>query len=255
MVTLFAGSTSASGRTNGVGTAARFLTPTSLVTLPNGTLIVSDYGNGCLRAVNAVDSMVQTFVGPLASSRPTGLALDPTASTLYMADALNHNILRIISISSSPTWGILAGSAIQSQGFVNGAGTTAKFHSPQGLATDTSGVVYVADFENSVIRSVTPAGLVAVFAGSGAGDSNDGPATIASFWKPSAIAIDEATSNKYVTDTWNYLVRLINPAGIVSTLAGTLKKKGLTDGVGTFAAFFNPRHVTLSPFGLLVSDS
>lgn len=184
VVTLFAGSSSgASGSSNGVGTAARFFTPTSLVALPSGALIVSDFGNGRLCAVGAADAAVRTFLGPLPNSRPTGLALDPAATTLYMADALNHNVLRIINISSTPTPGILAGSAVQTQGFANGAGTNAKFHAPQGLATDAAGLLYVADFENNVIRSVTPAGLVAVFAGSGAAGSADGPAAAASFWK------------------------------------------------------------------------
>jgi hypothetical protein len=83
-----------------------------------------------------------------------------------------------------------------------------------------------------------------VFAGSGAAASNDGPALVASFWKPSAIAIDGA-SNKFVADTLNYRVRLINPEGMVSTLAGAAK--GFADGVGTAAAFFNPRGLTIAP--------
>jgi DNA-binding beta-propeller fold protein YncE len=253
VVTLFAGSSSsASGSANGVGTSARFFTPTGLVALPSGALIVSDFENGRLREVSTATATVRTFLGPLANSRPTGLALDPAATTLYMADSLNHNVLRITGILATPTPGILAGSATQTQGLVNGVGTNAKFRAPQGLATDAAGLLYVADFENSVIRSVTPAGLVAVFAGSGAAGFNDGPAADASFWKPSAIAIDGA-SNKYVTDTWNYLVRLINPAGLVSTLAGS-PARGFRDGVGAAAAFFNPRHATLSPIGLLVSD-
>ena len=252
-VSLFAGSPlGASGAADGIGSAARFFTPTGLVALAGGLVIASDFDNGRLRAVSTADAAVRTFIGPLANARPTGLALDPAARTIYMADALNHNVLRI-NVSTPPTWAILAGSAIQTQGFVNGIGTIAKFSTPQGLATDSAGMVYVADFENTVIRSITPSGIVAVFAGSGSFGFNDGPALDASFRKPSAIAIDGA-GNKYVADTWNYLIRLINPAGIVSTLAGQTTR-GFRDGVGTLAAFFNPRGVTLAPPGLIIADT
>ena len=254
VVSLLAGSPlGASGSVNGAGPASRFFTPTGLVALPSGALMVSDFDNGCLRTVNATDAAVRTFLGPLASARPSGLALSPSATSLYMADALNHNILRVTGLLGAfPGWSILAGSSAQAAGLANGAGTSAKFNAPAGLATDSAGTLYVADFENSVIRSVTPGGLVAVFAGSGAASANDGPALVASFWKPSAIAIDGA-GNKYVADTWNYRIRLIDPAGVVSTLAGAAK--GFADGTGTAAAFFHPRGLTLAPAGLLVSDT
>lgn len=62
--------------------------------------------------------------------------------------------------------------------------------------------------------------------------------------------------NVYVTDTLNYTIRKITPAGVVSTLAGTADHHGPADGQGRDARFYGPRGVALTAAGdLLIADS
>ncbi len=121
-------------------------------------------------------------------------------------------------------------------GYVNATGASAQFRFtiPSGAAVDTSGNVYVADAVNNVIRKIDPNGVVTTFAGAApvggaaatAGNA-DGTGTAASFSGPQGIAID-GFGNLYVADTGNHAIRMITPAGVVTTLAGT---SGLTPTV------------------------
>jgi sugar lactone lactonase YvrE len=127
----------------------------------------------------------------------------------------------------------LAGSG--AYGSADGTGTAATFYTPQGVAVDSSGNVYVADKFNNKIRKITPAGVVTTFAGSGALGSDDGAGTAATFFYPYGVAVD-LSRNVYVADTYNYKIRAITAAGAVSTLAGT-GASGDADGPGTAATF------------------
>lgn len=137
----------------------------------------------------------------------------------------------------SPLVATLAG---RSAGFVNSIGTSAKFNTPNAVAVDSTGAVYVADCNNNAIRFVTPDGTVSTLAGGGpnAYGFANGLGTLARFSNPNGVAVD-ASGNVYVADTFNYAVRVIGPNGAVSTLAGT-NISGFLDGVGTSARFNRP---------------
>ncbi|MCB2408790.1 NHL repeat-containing protein [Hymenobacter lucidus] len=129
-------------------------------------------------------------------------------------------------------------------GYVDGTGSAVRFASPQGLAADAQGNVYVADSDNHRIRRVSAAGVVSTLAGSGAtgsqnggrnGGYTDGPVAQAMFSQPHDVALD-AQGTLYVADMGNYLVRKISPAGIVSTLAGSTLR-GYLDGPAATAQF------------------
>ena len=122
-------------------------------------------------------------------------------------------------------------------GDADGTGTAAKFNDPFGIACDTAGNVIVADAGNSKIRMVTPAGVVTTVAGSGTPGFNDGAASTAEFKVPPAVAVD-GLDNILVGDVYNYKIREINTAGIVSTVAGTTL--GETDGPVATAQFDSP---------------
>jgi sugar lactone lactonase YvrE len=110
---------------------------------------------------------------------------------------------------------VLAGDATTA-GSVNATGTAARFNTPRGIAIDSKGNLYVADELNFVIRRITSAGVVTIFAGtSGASDYIDGVGTDARFVDPTAIAID-ASDNMFVTD--RIMVRRITPDGVVTTV-------------------------------------
>ncbi|MBJ6762284.1 hypothetical protein JGU66_16060 [Myxococcaceae bacterium JPH2] len=146
----------------------------------------------------------------------------------------------------------LAGST--TAGSANGTGAAASFKGPMGIATDSQGNVYVAEFNNHLIRKITPAGVVTTLAGSGSSGSSNGMGTAASFNSPSGVAVD-ASGNVYVADSFNGMIRKITPAGMVSTMAGSTTP-GNTNATGTAASFRGPLGVAVDASGnVYVADS
>ncbi|WP_201799079.1 NHL repeat-containing protein [Rhodoferax aquaticus] len=141
-----------------------------------------------------------------------------------------------------------------SSGFTDGSGTAALFSTPQGVAVDASGNVYVADRLNNSIRKISVAGGVTTLAGSATSGSADGNGAAASFKDPYGVAVD-ASGNVYVADSSNHLIRKITPAGGVTTLAGSTTP-GSRDGTGTAAAFNFPRGIAVDASGnVYVADT
>src|SRR5437899_1588714 len=141
-------------------------------------------------------------------------------------------------------------------GTVDGSGAAARFTSPQSVAMDSAGNIYVADTSNNTIRKITPPGVVSTFAGSaGNSGSTDGTGTDARFYNPSGVATDSA-GNVYVADARNNTIRKITPAGVVSTVAGSAGVTGSADGVGAAAAFEGPSGLAIDGAGnIYVADT
>ncbi len=172
-------------------------------------------------------------------NQPYAVATDPNFAYIYVADAGNHVIRRIVFTPTAITVSTVAGAAGTS-GSTNGTGASARFNFPQGIATDRSGNLYVADTNNHTIRRITPAGVVTTFAGT-AGSSGSTNATGASarFSSPSAIAVD-ATGTIYVADNGTNLIRKITPAGAVTTIGGSTATPYFAEGTGSVARFNEP---------------
>ena len=210
-VTTLAGS-GASGSANGLGTAASFNFPAGIARDANGNLYVADLGNNLIRKIDTSGN-VTTFAGSgvqgsangqgtaASFNGPRGIVADGSGN-LYVADS-RGNLIRKIDVSGNVT--TLAGAG--AQGAANGQGTAASFNTPEGVAVDASGNVYVADTGNNLIRKIDVSGNVTTLAGSGQGSTNGG-ATTASFFSPSSIAVD-ASGTLYVADTLNNLIRKI----------------------------------------------
>lgn len=135
----------------------------------------------------------------------------------------------------------------------NGAATTLGSGSPlvmgiSGLAVDTAGNLYGAARQDHRIVRITPTGVVSIFAGSATATPGaaDGPGASATFNQPCDVAID-ANGNLYVADLVNNKIRLVTPAGVVSTLAGS-GASGTADGAAASATF-------VSPYGLAVDGA
>ena len=155
------------------------------------------------------------------------------------------NVSAAAAIAASGTVSTLAGTG--AIGFVNGAGTSARFNNPTGVALDVSGNVYVADYDNAAIRKITPAGVVSTLAGTGTSGFVNGSGASARFYSPMGVAVD-VSGNVYVADTNNHAIRKISPAGVVSTLAGS-GSAGFVDGTGTTASFYYPGGVAVDVSG------
>jgi sugar lactone lactonase YvrE len=134
---------------------------------------------------------------------------------------------------------------------VDGVGTEARFAVPAGMAFDSKGNLFVADFADRVIRCITPSGLVTTFVGSpGKFGHTDGVGSNARFAGPRGIAIDKY-DNLFVTDVFNETIRKITPDGKVSTFAGTDGRAGNVDGSGNSATFDNLEEITIDEQGNL----
>ncbi|HXD78109.1 MAG TPA: NHL repeat-containing protein [Puia sp.] len=129
----------------------------------------------------------------------------------------------------------------------------ARFNSPQGLAVDGEGNVYVADTSNNRIRKITAAGVVSTLAGTGKYGLQDGVGSSALFNYPSGIAID-GSGNLYVADQDNHVIRMIRADGLVCTVAGD-GCAGYKDGHRNAARFNYPSGVAVDPAGnVIVAD-
>jgi hypothetical protein len=149
---------------------------------------------------------------------------------------------------------LLAGN-IGGDGDADGVGTEARFSAPAAVAVDSVGRVYVADFNNQVVRRITSGNIVSTWAGTaGVSGNADGHGASAQFRGPNGIAIDSA-DNVYVSDGPNSTIRKITPDGDVTTLAGAAGISGSVDGVGNAAHFVFPSGIALDSGGCVyVSD-
>ena len=143
-----------------------------------------------------------------------------------------------------------------SSGISDGAGSAARFSSPEGVTVDGSGNLYVADTDNHTIRKITSAGVVTTLAGlAGTSGGGDGSGSVAQFQYPSDLTVDSA-GNLYVADTDNHTVRKITPAGLVGTVAGLAGSSGGSDGRGSAARLLYPTVVSVDGAGnVYVADT
>jgi sugar lactone lactonase YvrE len=141
-------------------------------------------------------------------------------------------------------------------GSADGTGSDARFSSPQGIAFDTAGNLFVADTNNYTIRKITSGGVATTFAGlAGSSGSADGTGSAARFIYPRGITIDTA-GNLFVADTYNFTIRKITSGGVVTTFAGLAGSPGSADGTGSDARFFYPSGITIDTEGnLFVADT
>ncbi len=182
---------------------------------------------------------------------PVGVATD-SGGNVYVSEWGNNTIRKITPAGVVTT---LAGSAGLS-GSADGIGSAARFALPAGVATDSGGNVYVAEWSNHTIRKITPAGLVTTLAGSPrVSGSVDGTGSAARFNSPTGVATDSG-GNVFVADSSNSTIRKITPAGVVTTLAGSAGLSGIADGTGSAARFSGPQGVATDSRGnVFVADT
>ena len=155
----------------------------------------------------------------LASFRfPRSVAAD-RAGNVFVADSRDH---RIRKIDAEGTITTLAGTGARGYSGDGGPATEARLAFPVGVAVDATGNVYVAEGENHRIRKIDAEGTITTLAGTGErGYGGDGgSAAEAQLAYPAGVAVDAAGS-LYVADSWNHRIRRIDPAGTITTYAGS----------------------------------
>lgn len=247
-LSLYVGRPTFAGVDDGTGTLAKFNGPAGIAVDASGNLFVADQNNNTIRKI-APGGVVTTFAGtPNVSpgstdgsnalfNAPYGVAVD-AAGNVYVSDTGNYTIRKITPSGVTSTF---AGSATQ-QGQLDGTGTAANFSSPEGLAIDSVGNLYVADSLNCNIRKISPAGVVSTLAGPPVTPqcgAKDGVGAAARFIGPVGIAV-APSGNVFVADTNNSTIRKITPDGLVTTLAGHAPSAGYVDAVGDSARFIQP---------------
>ncbi|MHB1045548.1 MAG: SMP-30/gluconolactonase/LRE family protein [Thermoanaerobaculia bacterium] len=248
------------GFADGPGASAMFTYPYGVAVDAAGNVYVADVVNNRIRKIDTAGN-VSTLAGngtsgfadgPGASamfSYPYGVAVDD-AGNVFVADGGNGRIRKIDTAGNVST---LAGNG--TSGFADGPGASAMFSSPEGVAVDASGNVYVADVVNNRIRKIDTAGDVTTLGGMQAAGIADGPGASAMFGYPRGVAVD-ASGNVYVADPNNQRIRKIDTAGDVTTLGG-MQAAGSADGTGAAANFYYPTGICIDPYRgrIIVADS
>jgi sugar lactone lactonase YvrE len=183
---------------------------------------------------------------------PEGVAAD-AAGNIYIADTRNSVVRRVgrdgvITTIACVYWPNGFSNANSGDG---GLAIEARLLTPQGLAVDSSGNIFISDSNQSAIRRISPDGLIATFAGTGvAGFSGDGgPATNAALRYPSSVAVDPA-GGLFIADSGNNRIRHVNATGLMSTVAGFGKAGYSGDGgPAVNAALLDPSGVSVDPAG------
>ena len=125
-------------------------------------------------------------------------------------------------------------------------------NTPSGIAFLPSGDLVVADTGSHTVKKFGAGGVTTLAGVENVSGLADGPVGTATFNGPTGVA---TTGNGavYVSDTYNDRIRLIEPHGVVATLAGS--SRGFADGVPSKAKFDTPLGIAVWDDKLLVADS
>ncbi len=241
----------------GPATNARLNEPYGVALDAAANIYFVDRLNFCVRKVSAKDGSIATIAGtgqsgysgdggPASSAalrEPNGLALDRTASKLYIADVKDQRV-RVVDLASG-TISTFAGTGKRERTGDGGPATRASLFGPRAVHVDAAGNVYICEREGNSIRKVeASSGIITTIAGtSRKGYSGDGgPALNATFDGPKEIDID-AAGNIFVVDTENQAIRRIDAkSGVITTVAGSAKRGGAGDGGPATAAQLDRPH-------------
>jgi uncharacterized protein (TIGR03437 family) len=235
----------------------------------SGNIIFADTGNQVVSRLNS-DGTLTVLAGngllgfsgeggPALSaslSFPSDVVMDK-AGNLYIYDSLNYRIRIVTPAGIISTY---AGAGVEGYTGDGGPATQAQIELEGKMAIDAAGNLYFTDGIDSVIRRITPQGIISTYAGNGQtatapNNGNNGPATQASLGLVAgALAVDSA-GNLYLAEDYTDQIRKIAPNGIITTVAGS-GTAGYMDGPALSAEFDTPYGITIDAGGnLYVADT
>lgn len=253
--TILAGTSGSSGYTNGPGASARFNGPSGIGITSGGLLYVADTSNNAVRTIDSTTGATSSIA---VSTSPHGIAV-ASDGTVFIANTESGGNGTIKKLTTpGNVLSTYAGNVTYhtKEGTADGVGQAARFDHPRAMARGSDGVLYVADTINQVIRTIATDGTVSTLAGTlGVTGHADGSGSAAIFASPSGIAVD-GSGFVYVSDTEADCIRMITPAGVVTTLAGNPGSPGWVDGTGSGAQLQKPRGISIRSNGdLVVADT
>lgn len=241
VVTTFAGTAGKTGNTDGLTTSAKFSSVMINMVHDNAdSLYVSDYGNTLIRRISLSTGAVTTFARSV--SQIQGITVN-NSGEIYYTNPGRNQVMKIPRGGKPITF---AGST--KAGYKNGTGTKALFRYPCGITANASNI-YVAEYNNHIIRQISTNGTVTTLAGvPGTAGHQDGNKTAAKFRNPVDVQSDKS-GNLYVADGGNNVIRKISPSGNVTTIAGISRNAGYVNGAGKNAKFNFPYSLTVDNKG------
>jgi uncharacterized protein (TIGR03437 family) len=176
----------------------RVITPAGDIFTAAGTGTAGFSGDGGLSAAARLNA-------------PQGLRIfapGTTEESLYFSDTGNNRVRRIRYINNQYVIDTVAGNGKAGYFGDGGQATGATLNQPEGLAFDSSGILYIADRGNSVVRAVTQAGVISTAVGNGVYDfrGDGGPAQQASLEGPYDLTFDKS-GNLLITDLYTNRIR------------------------------------------------
>ena len=224
---------------NGVpATAAQLRLPRGVAVAPDGSVLIADGGNNCVRRVG-VDGIIRTVAGACDG----GFGGGPVSL--------------IASGSSTAEKAITTVAAVGDPGCDECPATEALLASPRDVVAAPDGSFYISDHENDRIRRVGTDGWIVTVAGGGSppdGLGDGGPAIEAEVWRPEGIALGP-DGTLYIAQ--DHRIRRVTPDGRISTVVGAFLGGFCGDGgPAADACISDPQDVHVAPDGsLLIADT
>jgi trimeric autotransporter adhesin len=246
---------------NGDGNTAlstSFSFPTGLQFDGAGGLLVADSTNARVRHI-AASQLVSTFAGGYIGDggKATAASLNLSNYVAHLAFDLGGNLYiadisdcRVRKVSPSGAISTFAGTGICAYSGDGGPATSATLFSPQAVAADGNGNVYIADSGNSVIRKVDAAGIITTFLTTFTASNG-----FSLSGRANALAVDTG-GNLYASDG-TFAVWKVTPSAATTVVAGVLYDLGYNgDGIAaTEAWLFLPNGVAVDKEGnIYISD-
>jgi sugar lactone lactonase YvrE len=247
--------------------AAELYNPYGITLDAAGNLYITDQVNQRIRKVTP-SGIITTIAGNGTNgysgdggqataaelNSPTNVILDDFGN-LYIADYYNNVIRKINTLGIIST---IAGTGTQGYSGDGGQATAAEINQPVSFVFDASGNLYIADEGNYVIRKINTLGIISTIAGNGTfGYSGDNSAaTAAELSYPYGVTID-AIGNLYIADEVSSRIRMVNIAGIISTIAGDGTQGYSGDGAQAITAeLYYPTSIVFDAAGnLYIADN
>ena len=243
----------------GPATAAQLEFPDGIAVDAAGNVYVADTTANVVRLITA-GGTISTYAGQGAAgfagdqgpatqaqlNAPIGLALDP-GGNLYIADSGNN---RVRKVSKNGVITSIAGNGSPGYSGDGGQATTAALYQPEGVAVDSSGLLYIADTQNNRVRAVALSGTIQTAVGSGfpsfSGD-NGAPAA-ATLFLPTDVTTDSA-GNLYIADFGNDRIRKVAQGKIQTIVGGDNSVTIFNEAVATTVFLNGPTGVAVDGAG------